>query len=370
VLLQQFRQEGDIYLNPETHGLADPTFPDGWFSHDADVAFRVFEDLLFRQIGVPGSLYLSLADKARTSAYTRTTLTEYKAQYPRGLPVLGTYPLFFLLEDLMDGLMAQLRDAPLPFVAYMHLFPPHEPYCPRREFVGCFEDGWTPVEKETHHLSSDHSQSELNQWRMEYDEYVAHTDAEFGRLHDFLADTGLLDNSIVIVTSDHGQLFERGVHRHDTELLYEPVINIPLLISWPGKRQRKDVSVPTSCVDLVPTLMKAVGREIPAWCEGKPLPRSGSERIASERSIFSVEAKRNPASGPLHTGTFALLRGPYKLIHYSGYTDYRSNYELYDLENDPEEMEDLHTDQSPIAAELRLELRQKLTDVNRIHTYP
>ena len=117
----------------------------------------------------------------------------------------------------MDGLIGCLRDAPQPFVAYFHLFPPHEPYCPRREFVGRFDDGWTPLEKETRRLSPGYLQKNLNQWRMEYDEYVAHTDAEFGRLNAFLARIGLLDNSIVIVTSDHGQLFERGVHGHDNE---------------------------------------------------------------------------------------------------------------------------------------------------------
>jgi arylsulfatase A-like enzyme len=255
-------------------------------------------------------------------------------------------------------------------VAYLHLFPPHEPYCPRREFVGIFEDGWMPVTKEPHRLSPGIPQSDLNQWRMEYDEYVTHSDAEFGRLRGFLDGSGLMDRSIVILTSDHGQLFERGVHGHDTDLLYEPVIRIPLLISWPGERRRHDILDLTSCVDLIPTLMEAVGKEIPDWCEGNTLPRWDTEHVGHERTIFSVEAKRNPAHGPLHVGTIALLRGHHKLIHYLGRGDPDNTYELYNLADDPEEMENLYADGSSIAAELEGELKEKLSQINRIDTRP
>jgi arylsulfatase A-like enzyme len=368
LLLHQFRQDGDIYVAPEEFCLADHTFPDQWFPNDADIAFRSFEDLLFREISFPGSLFLSFANKIKTLHYERTDLNEYAELYPRGVPKLGIYNTFFLLEDVIDGIMALLGNSHQPTLAYFHLFPPHEPYRPRREFVGIFEDGWIPPAKEPHLLSAKYPQAALDRWRLEYDEYIAYTDAEFGRLYDFLDRIGLLNNSYVVLTSDHGQLFERGVHGHDTELLYEPVIHIPLMISRPGQHQREDVYAPTSCVDLLPTLLDAIGQPIPHWCQGKVLPASSGERDSDESTIFSVEAKRNSVYSPLTVGTIALIRGQYKLIHYFGYAGYESEYELYDLANDPEELEDLYSTKRMLAADLRDQLEKKLREVNQPYT--
>jgi arylsulfatase A-like enzyme len=171
-----------------------------------------------------------------------------------------------------------------------------------------------------------------------------------------------------VLTSDHGQLFERGVHGHATALLYEPVIHVPLLISRPSQKQRQDVHLPTSCVDVMPSLLHATGLPIPNWCEGEFLPAFGRAQGSSERSLFSVEAKGNPAYRPLGTGTIALIRGQYKLIHYFGHDGYENEYELYDLTNDPEEMENLYPIWKSIAADLRHELQMKLREVNEPYT--
>jgi arylsulfatase A-like enzyme len=297
--------------------------------------------------------------------HERVGLEELADLYPRGIPNLDLYKLYFVVEDLVDGITARLSNLKEPTLAYFHLFPPHEPYCRRREFVGRFDDGWAPVAKRPHSFSPGHSQEELNQWRLEYDEYVAHVDAEFGRLYDYLEQSGLMDNSLVVFTSDHGQLFERGLHGHATRLLYEPVIRVPLLISRPGQGTREDIRAPTSCVDLLPTLLAAVGQEIPTWCEGKVLPMRSDEQGAGERSVFSVEAKSNPVNRPLTTASFALIRGQYKLIHYSGYEGYETKSELYDLANDPEELEDLCSTKRSTAVDLQHELEEKLEEVNQ-----
>jgi arylsulfatase A-like enzyme len=365
LMLYQFRHDIDHYLSPQEFCLLDATARGPMFSQDLDPAFRSFEDLLFRQISFPGSLFASFAHKLKLMAHESVGLADLAELYPRGVPNLDLYKLYFLVEDLVDGIAAQLSNLQQPSLAYFHLFPPHEPYCPRREFVGSFDDGWTPVTKKPHVLSPGHSQEELNQWRIEYDEYVAHVDAEFGRLYDFMERTGLMDNSYVVFTSDHGQLFERGVHGHDTRLLYEPVIRVPLLISRPGQERREDISEPTSCVDLLPTLLDAMGQEIPSWCEGKVLPMRSDEQSTSERSVFSVEAKSNPVNRPLTTATIALIRGQYKLIHTSGYEGYDTNFELYDLANDPEELEDISSTKRSTAADLQQELEEKLQRVNQ-----
>ncbi len=243
--------------------------------------------------------------------------------------------------------------------------PPHKPYHPRREFIGLFDDGWAPVAKKAHFFSQGRSDKFLNQKRREYDEYIAYADAEFGRLYDLMEQIGLLDNTYVVFTTDHGELFERGIWEHQTPALYEPLIRIPLLICKPGQQQREDVYMPTSCVDLLPTLLYATGQAVPDWCEGQILPTFGDKETSSGRSIFSVEAKSNPKQTPLTKGTVALIKDQYKLIHYFGYDGYEDEYELYDLANDPEEMKDLCLAKKSVVADLQSELEQKLREVNQ-----
>lgn len=288
---------------------------------------------------------------------------EYANLYPRGLP--RNYKSFYLLEHAIDGIRSLVSSSPRPFLGYFHLFPPHEPYRPRREFIGLFDDGWVPVAKEPRFFSKGESDEHLNQWWNEYDEYIAYTDAEFGRLYDFMEQTGLLDNTYVVFTSDHGQLIERGIHGHFTSVLYEPLIHIPLLISKPKQQQREDVYTPTSCVDVLPTLLHVTGQTIPDWCEGHVLPTFDDKEASSGRSIFALEAKRNPKHAPLTRGTVALVKDQYKLVHYFGYDGHEDEYELYDLVNDPEEMEDLYLSRKSVAADLQRGLGEKLREINQ-----
>jgi arylsulfatase A-like enzyme len=255
-------------------------------------------------------------------------------------------------------LISHISSLAAPYFAYYHLWPPHEPYRPRKEFVGIFKDHWTPVEKPVHRLGENNRTFErLLILRERYDEYVANVDAEFGRLLDALETGGVLDRSYIVVTSDHGQMFERGVEGHVTPLLYDPVIHIPLMISSPGQKERKDIYLPTNSVDVLPTLLHLAGRNIPDWCEGKLLPGFGGAEDV-ERSSFSVEAKLNPAFAPIKKGTIAMRKGKYKLIYYTGY-EKTDSFELYDLENDLEELTDLYPSEPSIASAMREELLAK-----------
>jgi arylsulfatase len=214
-------------------------------------------------------------------------------------------------------------------------------------------------------FSHDKSEEFLNEQRRFYDEYIAFVDAEFGRFVDFLDRSGVLEDTYFIVTSDHGQLFEREIHGHVTSTLYEPLIHIPLLISKPGQKEREDVLTPTSSVDLLPTLAHIAGKPFPDWCEGQILPTFHQTNPESGRSIYTVEAKMNPKSTSLKVGTVSIMKDRYKLVHYFGYEAKKDDYEFYDLENDPEELEDLYPSRGKLATELKAELLAKLYDVNR-----
>jgi arylsulfatase A-like enzyme len=203
-------------------------------------------------------------------------------------------------------------------------------------------------------------EEQLHQLRREYDEYIANLDAEFGIFYQSLLDAGILENSYVIVTSDHGQLFERGVHGHVTPLLYDPVIHIPLIISAPGQAVRRDVYTPTSCVDVLPTVLKLTGSSHPELQESSPLPGFAADAI--ERPVFAVESKKSASFLPLTKGTFAMMHGDYKLIWYRGYSGHDDTYELFNIKTDPEELTDLSCSKPDTTYQMAEQLRQKLAE--------
>jgi arylsulfatase A-like enzyme len=245
----------------------------------------------------------------------------------------------------------------------MHLFPPHSPYRASGNFNDKFLDGWSPVAKPAHRLGDGLTDSVVQTERRYYDEYVASLDWEFGRLMDAMETAGIFENSYVLITSDHGEMFERGQKEHATVLLYDPVVHIPLMISAPGQSAHRDVYAPTHAVDVLPTLLQLAGKPVPAWCEGRLLPGLGGAEDW-ERSIFVVEAKDSPAFQPFQKATIAMQKGIYKLIYYTGYEP-EDAFELYDLSADMEELSDLYRTQPAIAKRMREELFESLFEANK-----
>lgn len=309
-----------------------------------------------------GSPLLGLFDLLKQTSKTRDM-----DDFPFGAPSNGYYT--YTNKDTFSNIMQELEQASLlekPFFGYFHLWTPHEPYNARKEFVGRFKkDGYGPVSKPEHALTDMHRpEKNLLRLRQSYDEYIADVDADLGIFLDDLERKGILDTTYVIITSDHGQLFERGQHGHDTALLFDSVIHIPLLISVPGQSQRKDVFVPTSNVDLLPTLVSLADRELSLGADGKLLPGFGGMEDR-DRSVFSMVAKTNSAFAPIRIASVSMLKGSKKLIYYMGYGDFDKVSELYDLEKDPDEMTDLASVDVATASRMRDELLTTLEDANR-----
>jgi arylsulfatase A-like enzyme len=204
--------------------------------------------------------------------------------------------------------------------------------------------------------------------RIAYDDFILYVDREFGRFMEKMEQSGLLENTWVILTSDHGEMFERGVLGHITPLLYQPVIRVPLVIFEPGQKTRRNIYTNTSAVDLLPTLLHLTGQPKSDWDEGVLLPPFLAPASASERTLYTLQARRNDQYKPITNATIVLVKGQYKLMHFFGYEELdagEERLELYDLENDPEEMNDLSTSKRETAAELLDELKKKIAQVNK-----
>ena len=331
------------------------------FEKDYNSAFMAFDNSLLVTKNTPSSLLFGIAEKLR---FIRSLNHAQGKDYPRGLPGLVDYPLYFRLETVFDGLISEAQKLKPPYLAYFHLWSPHEPYRPHLKFSTVFKDNLRVVAKAPHPLGEAIPQDSLDRLHRRYDQYVANVDHEFGRLLDSLQQAGILDQSYVIVTSDHGQMIERGVHGHVTPLLYEPVIHIPLLISAPGQASRRDIHSPSVNIDVLPTLLQIAGISIPNWAAGQVLAPFGTQE-GQQRSIFSVEAKTNSAFAPLKRATIAMRKGALKLIAYFGYRRLEDTYELYNIEDDPEEMKDLASLNPSELGKMKQELLDHLADANQ-----
>src|SRR5690606_15239278 len=131
------------------------------------------------------------------------------------------------------------RDEGRPFFAFLNLYDAHEPYLPSEPFASRFTTG-TP--RAHHHVrvanrrSADRtgkdgmSPAEIVEEERAYEASIAWIDAALGSLFDDLDRREILANPIVIVTSDHGELFgEHGIFNHGGEL-YTPVLHVPLVL--------------------------------------------------------------------------------------------------------------------------------------------
>jgi arylsulfatase A-like enzyme len=363
ILMQQFFRSVDRNLPSTSFSLSGRRlFFNDHFLRETALTNFLFEDFAVHLIpDLPGTLvggYLSSGYFLRHGDYFRTGFPDY----PLGIPYNPNTNLAFLIEDVFGGVFEAIRDSsaqPLPHLSYHHLFAPHEPSKPRQEFLEMFKDDYEPVRKPDHPLGEGRKFRELVKLSDQYDSYMANVDYEFGLLMDKLEQEGLLENTYVIVTSDHGQLFERSTFGHAGPLMYDSVLHIPLLIRAPGQTSRVDVHTQTSNIDVLPTLLSLLGKDVPTGLDGRLLPGYGGEEDPS-RAIYSMVSERVSSFGPLHEGTFVLQQLPYKLIFNRGNEKYKDVFELYNLQEDPDELVDLISKETTVAKQMKDQLLDAL----------
>ena len=363
-LLQQFSPDIDIILPPSDFGLINGGAPYKTIKNDKVLGSHALENMLYYRNSLLTSFLFSLYYDSRIKDLTSDN-------YPFGYPVAQFHDNVFTMSDLFNGIkneIFKLHENETPFFSYFHIFPPHDPYNPHKDFASMFDkDGFAPVSKRSHTLSPGLNQVSLDNDRSRYDSFIANTDMEIGRLMESLTEEGILEDTYFILTSDHGELFERGEFGHFTPLVYDPVIHIPLMVLAPGNQTRQDFTVPTSNIDLLPTILHLTGNEIPTSTEGHVLPGLGEAEVM-DRSIFVVEAKESAAHLPFTKATYSLIKGNYKLIYYTGYQHkYQDYFEFYDLEQDLEELQDKLSAPRfrPIIDEMKKELLNAIERANQ-----
>lgn len=201
---------------------------------------------------------------------------------------------------------ADLRDRPL--FLYLYYYDPHTIYAPPPPYDLMYDATYTgtltgevyqngepvvageivPTERDIEHLKA------------LYDGEISYWDAQFGEMMDRLTALGILDNAIVLLTADHGQMFgEHGEWTHHNAL-YEEVVRVPMVISWPGVLPAGQViSAPVTTMDVTPTLLHLLGLQVPDDVVGADLgPLLRGEPADPARPIFSELSGETAPTNP------------------------------------------------------------------------
>lgn len=262
-----------------------------------------------------------------------------------------------------------------PFFLLLHFFDPHHPYDAPEPFFRRFAEtpgtsaevpgtstADLPLEADRERLERAGTPAEIAEYVARYDGEIAWSDHQLGRFLDLLRERDLYDRALLVVTADHGEtLGERAWPFDHGGRVYEEQVRVPLLLRLPeGRHGGRRMAAPVHHVDLVPTVLDALGSEAPAGLHGRSLlPFLDGETTAAaleRRPLFSLsrpEPRRVPEvpGRPVKRGQVTALRLPaVKLVHYPG--EEGALLQLFDLRRDPDERINLAGAQPRQAAEL------------------
>ena len=186
-----------------------------------------------------------------------------------------------------------------PFFAFLNYFDAHEAYLPPSTFAHAFG----PEAPRRNHMLKQETRrnlrfdwperpaSEIKAELDMYDASIAYLDSELSRLFGELRSRGLLESTLIIVTSDHGEQFgEHGLFLHGNSL-YEPLLRVPLIVRYPpGIPGGRRVATRTSLRDIPATILDVTGIEVAPQFPGSSLarywaatpPSGGSDAVLAE----------------------------------------------------------------------------------------
>jgi choline-sulfatase len=180
-------------------------------------------------------------------------------------------------------------------------------------------------------------------------------DENIGKVLGALDDAGLAGNTRIVYTSDHGDnLGNRGLWGKST--MFEDSVGVPLIMKGPGIPAGETVATPTNLLDLYPFIMGSVGEASPDTVTDDHPGTDVMALIAGEEKDRAVFSEYHGMGSK--TAAYMIRKGNYKLVAYAAYPP-----QLFDLSEDPDELNDLAQDANaqPVLEELMGEL-QKVCD--------
>jgi len=252
-----------------------------------------------------------------------------------------------------------------PLFLWVHLLPPHSPYAAPSPFLGQFDgapamrDGGTSSPPFMFAFASV-PPAVRALYEARYDESLRYVDAHSG---DFLrwVRQRLGPNTVILVSADHGESFAPAYGGHAGPLLSEALVRIPLLAQGPGFVAGRRVAEVSSQIDLAPTIAELAGAPAPADWQGRSLTatlRGTPDTVP--RTVWSMNFEQSPRGSTQPSGTLAAIGQRWKSVRPLGTLRYPgmppAAEALYDLENDPGELNNLAGAPPAEARALRAEI--------------
>ncbi len=259
------------------------------------------------------------------------------------------------------------KNPPKPFFAWIHLMPPHRPYLPPEPYMGMFDPSsqlstFKSQRRAPFYDFEPEEQPIVDMLRARYDEFIRFCDKQFEEFITELAKRGVLENSVIILSADHGESFEHNYVEHSGHPLYEQLTHIPLIIKEPKQSGGRVINDLTGQVDMAPTILDLAGIPAPSWMEGRSLVPLLRGETLPPVPLFSMNFQRNPSRSHVITrGTIAVWEGNYKLIHYL--EEDRSM--LFNLKHDPDELDNLFNKETETGQRLLSLLKDNLKRANK-----
>jgi arylsulfatase A-like enzyme len=242
-----------------------------------------------------------------------------------------------------DGVRALAAARPeQPFLLWLHYVNPHTPYTPPAPFDSAFLDDDAKAGKPVPVVPGFHGgipkalavagRDRLGYYVAQYDGEIAAVDQEVGKVLDALGRSAVKDQTIVILTSDHGEsLGEHGYFFDHGENVFDPSLRIPLVIAGPGVTAGHRSPVFASTLDLVPTVLDAVKVSYPPDLAGESLWPAAQGRSRPDRARLQAQNDRN---------LIAVWDRRFKVVATPEEGE-RTRYALYDRTLDPGETRDI-----------------------------
>jgi arylsulfatase A-like enzyme len=278
--------------------------------------------------------------------------------------------------------------ADTPFFVFLHVFDPHSPFEPYAPYDTMYTDEGEieahreRITKVQEHIADDHMRGDVMPTAAElaaaevdpdlfvdtehdwYDASIRGMDAEIARVLERLEQLGIDDETLIVFMSDHGEEFlEHGRHFHGNNA-YGEMLNVPLMMWWPGviPAGRSDELVQS--IDVMPTVLDLARIGVPPEAQGQsllPLMVTGSVPSQLGWIARPAFAERNPMedeSMPAEeqVGSLVIVADGWKLIKNSRRPEGWPEFELYDYDNDPMDQVDVADDNPEIVERLAAEL--------------
>jgi len=233
-----------------------------------------------------------------------------------------------------------------PFFLYVHTAEPHRPYTPpspfRERLSTDYSGDITGVFRGETGYSTAKTEEEVAHVRALYDGEIAFADAGFQSFLSLLEQNGLTDNTLVVLTSDHGEeLVDHGGWNHG-HTVHRELVHVPLIVSGPGFEPARQ-STPVSLLDVATTVLEAASVPVPVSFEGRSLHRPEPHRPLFTRSSFL------PRQAAIRQDGFTLIQ------------DGTGRLRLYDQTADPNEERDVSAQYPDRTEQMRTALSEWLT---------